>query len=314
MVRLTAAALLVLAAAATSAAEQPTDPDRLGALVFRDVYTPELRAAANTPGGGDDIALARRMLVYAELWEGNRAFVLLHYRKAYDLSRHHPPAYELAVQAMRRQAERFPSTRIQCLRKVADVQRSMCRADARSRRCHERLLRTLLELSRAATEEGNFGQAVVAARQAEQLARRIGSEEADAIARRVRELSVRANVARRAQALERRLEQDPADAEARRRLVLLRVVEQDDPAGAADLLTDDLDADLRRRVRLALRRPEGLDAPSRRELAQWYRRLARQCSFVAGPRMQARAESYDSSADAHARGAGPLASARPQDG
>lgn len=297
--------VLILCAPAVVLAsdEQPTDPDRLGELVFSDLYAHEFRAAVQL-GGREKLDLARRMLTRAELWDGNRTFVLLHYRKAYELSQNHAGSYDIALTAMRRQAERFPDTRVECLERIADVQRRIVARDGSSRRASQEFLATLEELSESFEHQGNPARAAMFARHAEQHARRIDSDRADALSRRVRDLTVLTNVARRDEALLRRLREDHADADVRRQLVMLRVTERDDPASAEQLLNEDVDADLRRRVRLAAEAQSQLDARDAHELSRWYEDLSDGGSGLARRRMRLRAEHYRRRASG-----GPLAAA-----
>ncbi|MGC9454007.1 MAG: hypothetical protein ACP5HU_04010 [Phycisphaerae bacterium] len=309
MRRATAMLLVVLAPAAfCRAGENPTDPDRLGELVFSDLYGDEFRAVADSDGSAK-LELARSMLTRAELWGGNRTFVILHYRRAYELTSGYASHYDVAVKAMRRQAERFPDTRIECLQRVAEVQRRMAGRSGWSRDVSRQLMTTLLELAESAERDGNLARAAMLTREAGQVARRSGGDGADELQQRARELVILANVARRADALKQRLQRDPDDSEARTHLVLLEVTERDDPATARKLLTPELDADLRHHVRLAAADPAELSARQCRELSRWYEDLARTGSPVARRNAGDRAEKYEQLA-----AGGPLAAAIGADG
>ncbi|MFW6065329.1 MAG: hypothetical protein ACOC9S_00785 [Planctomycetota bacterium] len=298
-----AALIIVLGVEVTCAAEeQPAGPDRLGELVFSDLYAHEFQKAGTDAEAR--VELAKWLMSCAQLWEGNREFVLLHYRRAYHLAKDYPAGYKVAVAAMRGQAQRFPETRTECLERIADVQRRMVRRSGFSQRQAQALMDTLLELADSAERNDNLARAGGLCREAMRLARRIDSEQVESLEQRVRDLTVLTNVARRREALEKRLDRDSGDTDARKRLVLLEVTERDDPSAAEELLNGELDEDLSRRVRLAAREPNELDRRQARELARWYSELSRKGSPIARRHARARAEGYEQLA-----AGGPVAAA-----
>ena len=90
----------------------------------------------------------------------------------------------------------------------------------------------------------------------------------------------------------KKLADDPKDTKTREKLILIYVMERDDPAKAASLLATGVDRKLRENVPLAAKKPKDLMETACMQLGDWYKQLAAKGSAKGKAAVLARARMY----------------------
>jgi tetratricopeptide (TPR) repeat protein len=280
----------MVGAAAAPAPQDDKDPQRL----FDSLYGADLVRVTTTTDKTDDVALARQMLGGARAMKGRPELLALICEKVHELGLRHPSGHAAAAAAMELLAEKVPDRRVDALRNlVALRQRSYLAARGFDRLvAGELFIETLSLLADAAAQHGDYAEATAACGRAVAFAANANSPAANALRRKRIRLAALLRAAKRLQAYENHLKVKPADRLTRNKAILLRVVEMDDPAGAARLLSDDADQALRTYVPLATRPIDALAEPAVLELADWYYNLAASASKAGKANVWARARTY----------------------
>lgn len=284
-------ALAACLAALCSLAAGADDP----AAAYRSIFGAEERKVSASATRADDVAFATRLLARAaEVHESPRLQALL-YEKAYEFGLKDRGGHGAAMEALRRLAALAPQRKAECDGKML----KLCEARYRVARREERisagrdLLGRLLALGAAAAAAGQTDQAVARYRQAAVLAPRVDPGNAKAVAQRLRELIAREQADKQAARLAEALRADPKNASIARRLLMVHLVDRDDPNRAGELLdAAEPDERLKTCLPLARRRWDELGETPALELAQWYESLAARASPPARPRMLLRAKTW----------------------
>jgi len=263
--------------------------------MFAELYGGQAKKVAATGTRKDDVEFARKVLEAAANVQDDPAFQAFLYEKAYALGIQYKPGYATAVQAMQRLAQAAPKRRAECnekLLKAYELQYRTCRRDERSS-MGGLLLRHLLVVADAELTGGKASGALVHYRRALYVARTLKSQEVKPIAQKVKAALARQRIDREVARLEKSLAADRTNGRVAHQLVMLHLVERDDPNRAAELLPlAEPDQVLQTYVPLLKKPWKDLPEQAALELASWYADLATKAGAAGKPRMLARARTY----------------------
>ena len=261
---------------------------------FNSLYGDEVKRALATPDTADDLALAGKLLEAAKTVTGQPALLAVLCEKAAELGKATAGGRATAIQAMELVIEKAPDRKAACLDKIAalrqidyDASRPESKAQA-----GEALIAALLALADVKTEAGEAAAAADACRKALTVAVAVKSETRASIQARLDSLAARQKSEQKIAGLKARLAATPTDAAARTELVMVLVVDLDDPAEAAKFVDASLDATLQKFVPAAAK---GLDQTPELpcgQLGDWYRGLADQAAGAAKASLTTRARAY----------------------
>ncbi len=284
--------LLVLAAAGglcVTSGSGPADDS------FEELFGDEARDVRRTSSGKDDAAFAEKLLAAGDKVADDPGFQSLLYEKAYEVSSRHPYAYDVAVEALGRLIEASPDRTDEFRRKLAELHERRYRYARGAKRLSvaRDVLAVWREEARARMDAREYGEAVDAYRRALRIAGALRLPEAEGLTERIKSAVAAERMARQRGALLRALEADPDNALAARKLMMLDLVEGDDPAAAAKLLDRaDVDTATRKNVVLATKPWHAVGEDNALKLAAWYEGLAGGASEHGRPKMLARARGY----------------------
>lgn len=261
---------------------------------YESLFGREARAVAATPDTSDDVALAAKMLSTARSAGEMPPLQVLLCEKAYALGMKGPAGWETAAAAAKLLAALCPDRRAECAEKLLAVyQIRYSRSTTRDKpAAAEQLLGQLVVVADGKAAGGATAVAVGMYRRAILLANYAKSARKDEIAGKLKVARARLSAERRLQVYGARLAKDPTDIKTRRDMILLHVVELDDPAAAAGLLNEDVGEVLSTYVPLAARKVRDVSDVACLELAQWYQSLAGRASAAGRPAALRRAKVY----------------------
>ncbi|MGB2615105.1 MAG: hypothetical protein WBD63_06000 [Phycisphaerae bacterium] len=263
--------------------------------VFDSIYGADLARVKATPHTADDLALAAKLLDDAKVLTAHPALLECLCEKAFDLGAPAPAGYETALGAMTLLKERIPERRPACDEKALVIrqrQYTAARTPADRQQAGEALLEALLAVADARIEADEIQAAADLLQQAESVARAIGSERLEPVRARGRWLAIQRRAAQEMDRLKQALLSNPADAAARERLILILLLDFDDPVKAVKWLTEDCDADLRKHVLAAANPLDETPELAALEMGEWYRGLAEGAAKESPSAAYARAKAY----------------------
>ncbi len=210
---------------------------------------------------------------------------------AHDLAADVSGGVTIAFEALDVLAEKVPDRRFDCaLRRAALCQRVYSGSGLRADGQH--LVAAWTEAAELGTSARRFTEAAEAWRKALELAEEKDFPKLEAIRERLPAFAARVESVRKADALAARLHENPADADIRRRMLTLRLIELDDPAGAVEYLDAAPDEETRTNVPLAAQPREKLSAETALRLAEWYVGLVDRAGVGGRELMAARARTF----------------------
>ncbi len=263
--------------------------------MFESLFGQEAEKVERSPTKKDDVALAEKLLTAATGAPDSPKFQVLLYEKAYELGMRSKEGRATAVEAMRRLAGAAPQRQAECDRKLLAVYELQYRYGRGVERVEagSMLSRHLRALARTKVAGGDTAKALATYRRAYTIARAIRSADAAIITGRINSLLARQRLDREMASLERTLKDRPDDRRVAGRLLLLHLVERNDPNQAAALLPSvSADEATKTCLPLATKPWHGLNENACLDLAGWYQTLARKATADARPRMLARAKAY----------------------
>lgn len=261
------------------------------------LFGQRIRQAAATADSADDLALAKELLETALRDRKTRPKLFESLcLKSHELSMRAAGGDETAVRALTTlisHTRELPRRQEYTEKLVATCQAQFKRSDGSNRRSTgEALIENLLYLAGLKAGRKDY----LAAEKQAMLAHSIATKalpdyvgETHAWIRHYRELS---SITRRCRQLQTRLALSPQAAAPRNALIELLVVEQDQPAEAAKLLTDAAGQTWRTYVPLAVLDAKDLDSKQCFRLGQWYMALAEKARTVGRLRALSRARAY----------------------
>jgi hypothetical protein len=141
----------------------------------------------------------------------------------------------------------------------------------------------LVVSARAHTAAGNTTKASSQYRLALMLARAYDRDRAAAITAELRVTAARVTMLKRRLTLLKKFEADPSDQETRLQLVMMELLEFDNPAASQKLLNQDMDDYLRTYIPLAAQPIEKTADTACMDLGKWYEKLLDESKTRAGP-------------------------------
>jgi len=243
---------------------------------YQMLFGQEEKQAAATLGTRDDVTLAAKLLAAAGSLKDSPDLQRLLYEKAYELGMKGAGGAGTAIEALDRLDKVDPkgATGRQENRLAAYRQRYAAAGPEDRARAGRQLLRMLMRLAEQHRRAARRDEARRYYSQALMLAGVLESPMLGAVRAAVREMDAESREASRIAAMTAAVDRNPSDIGARRALLLHHLLERDDPAAAAGLLTDDLDEATRTYVPLAAKPVEDLAEGALVEMAEWYRSLA----------------------------------------
>lgn len=230
-----------------------------------------------TEGASTDAERAEKLITAADELESETAVKKALYTRAYDYGITSAAGYDFALQALDKLAdiEGSDPADIAGKRLVILRKRYANAPAARRAKAGKALVEGLVSTGDRQFDARRFTAAAKVYREAIRISTALGltdlHEESN---KKIKQCRSMQEVEKQARDLEKKLQADPADAETRKKLVMIHVVEYDDSAAAAKLLTEDLDLMLQTCVKLAAADPASLQKDDCMELARWYAGLA----------------------------------------
>ena len=260
---------------------------------YETVYGAKAKAvlASRSPKARADFAA--ELLAAARKTPGWPAFQAVLCEKAYVFGLKGAAGYATAVEAARLLATVAPAQKAQAeekLGKALELRHRTARGADQPAAAAD-LVEHQVALADARRADGELDAAAGLYRRALRVATRAALAAKPAIAAKLADVTNRQAVARQIAALDRAVKANPKNSLAARRLLMLHLVEMDDPNRAVALL-DRAQADerLRRCVPLAAKALADLPEAACLELGDWYRDLSGKAKASAKPAMLARAE------------------------
>lgn len=251
-------------------------------------YVATLRGETKDPG-----KLAEKIFEAAGAVEGNPAFQVALYEKAYEEDMRASAGCPTAIRAARKLLEVAPEQKMRWrgdLVKAYEKQLAVAgpgRTDA-----GRNLLALYLDLCEEYIAAGELDQALGVLKQRDRVGRIVGPYRMSEIAAKRTFITNLKKIQAQLRMHQSRLKSAPDDRRCRLDLLRLYVVELDDPAGGLELLTADVDETWRTYVPLAAQAPADLKEAACLELGHWYWQHAEGASVVGASRMQKRAGTY----------------------
>lgn len=254
----------------------------------------DLRRVAATRNPRDDVELSGQLLAAARSAAGNVPLTAALCEKAYELAMKHPTGHVTAIDAMRLLAQRDPDRSLACGGKVVAArvrQYYAAQGDGRAA-MGDTVVEEIYHVLQANIAAGQYGAALKLARQGVAVASAIRSPMRASVQALLKWLTTIERADKEARLLEMKLKARPEDTAARRRLVLLCVLELDDPVRAEKFLNAACDERVRTYLPLVKQAPDQLPAAVCAELGDWYRGLSAKATTSGKIAMLRRAVSY----------------------
>ncbi len=283
------ASILFLLAVTVTPATAQSDQE-----TFRSLYEGRIKSVTATPDRTDDVALANELLAVARTISGQEAMLTLLCDAAYDLAGRSPGGYATAVEAQQLLAEEVRGRRADAHEKLtAILTRQLATGPAEEReRAGVSLIELLLVIGEEQAGMKSFAQAQAAFRRAVTVAAQMRSPMAETARSRLEWAVAQDRSLKQLARLDERLLKDANDHETAREIVMIHVMDFDDPAAAQAYLSRVKDEQLASLVALASKSIDALESDQAMTLGDWYRAASAmpQHRFSATP--LARAEKY----------------------
>ncbi|MDP6546979.1 MAG: hypothetical protein QGH60_23635 [Phycisphaerae bacterium] len=262
---------------------------------FEALFGAEAKKAAATRIKSDDVALAAKFLTAAAGAPDSPEFQVLLYEKAYEFGMKSKGGYPHAIAAVRRLAAADPKRQDECEKKLLAVHDLAYRtARGKDRVAAGQMLSGyLLSLADARAASGNTSEALTIYRRAHVVAKSIRSKNAKIIVEKINAVVTRQHLDRRIAALQKVLKDKPDDSRTAKQLLMMILIERNDPQAAMELLpAADADEATRTFITLATKTWEDLPEDTYIDLGDWYRQLSKRTSGIARLRILTRARAY----------------------
>jgi hypothetical protein len=243
----------------------------------------------------DDAEFAQKLLAAVEKVKDDPRLRDLLLEKAYEIGSRNSLGYATAVDAMHKLVEADAARKAECRQKILKVLELRFR-DARGPDqvpVAQEVIALQGEEADEALAAGKFAEALAAYNRAYALASRLRLRQADSLARTIKTVTARQAVQKEKDRLTALRQANPSDQAAARKLLMIYLVEDDDPAEAAKLLAAAQPGEpFQSEIPLAAKPWQELQEDSAMELAGWYESLAEKAGDNGRPKMLARAKAY----------------------
>ena len=262
---------------------------------FEAIFGPEAKKVAATRIKSDDVALAAKMLAAAADAPDSPEFQAILYEKAYEFGIKSKDGYDHAIAAARSLGRSGPKRKADSEKKLLDVYSLQYRTARGSGRAAagQVLAGYLVSLGDRHMTEGNTAKALVEYRRASVVARSARLKNVKTILSKINAAVTRQHLDRRIADLRKTLEGKPDDTRTTKQLMMLLLVEKNDPEAAMEFLPNaNADETTRTFVTLATKRWDDLPEDTYIDLGDWYRQLSKRTTGAAKLRILARARAY----------------------
>jgi hypothetical protein len=241
---------------------------------FNSLYGQKLKKAAGTTDATDDVALAAELLTAAKASTKQTGLLTLLCENAYALGQKAPAGYTTAAEAIQLLADKVPQKKSDCQQKLLTMYQRQLDGSrgAEQARAAELLIGLLMGISDEKADASDFAGAASLAENAMRVAT-VAKLPTKDIQDQLKELYDRVRMDKQIAALKARLASNGQDVLARAQLILLYVVELDNPAEAAKFLDASSDEAMRNYVPLAAKDIKSVDEAACLGLGEWYQGL-----------------------------------------
>ncbi len=260
---------------------------------FEELFGKEARQVQASVDTRDDAEFAAKLLTTVDSFKGEDDFKVLLCQKAYEFAVRNPLGYSTALAAAERLASLQPDHKAECDDKILNVLRltyNNARTSAERQTAGQTLQDKLVAVADDRVQAGKFAEAASLYRQA--VAAASLSSRRDEIDAKLKRVVARLAADEAIEQCKNRLRLNAADKEAAHKLVLLYVVDLDDPAQAAPYADLGCDETSKHCVVAAGMSPDGLPEAALLKLATWYADLADTASASCKTCMLSRAKMY----------------------
>jgi hypothetical protein len=304
-VPLTFLAAVVFCASPAPGADAKGDPKEMYASLFAE----EEKAALATPGRADDLAFAKKLLAAADGVSDSPLLQMVMYEKALDFAARCKDGRAVAKDAARRLAAADPKRKAECDDRVLKMLEAQLRAADRteSATVARELLDHLLATVDGDVADHRAADAVAHLRRAGLVATQFKLPEAEGLAERLKAAAAAEKIDAEIAACQKTLAATPGNEVTARRLLMLYLVEKDDPNQAEKLLAS-AGPDEQFKTFLPLLKKDASEIPEAlcTDLGGWYCSLAAKASPAGRPKMLTRARGfYQRFLDLHNQSDGP---------
>ena len=250
---------------------------------FKTLFGNDVRKAALTATAKDDAELANAFLKACGMLADEPDLKVLLYQKAAEFGAKDPAGHAAALKAVDMLVETLPKRRAEWETLRLNVRRAVYQAARGSARSEAAMayLDQLVAVGESRTAAGQVIEAIAAYRQALLLAKTYRRSRVSEISAKIKLATSRVALHERRDALKAKLDKDPTNASLREQLVMLELLEFDNPAAAAKLLKQDMDEYLRTYIPLAAGPIEKTAETACMDLGKWYAQLLDKAATIA---------------------------------
>jgi len=262
---------------------------------YETLFGAEDKKVAASRSKTDDGAFAAKLLKSATKMPDAPKFQILLYEKACLFGSTGLAGYDTALEALGLLEKADPAKIDQWRHKKYEIVKlrfNKSRGAAR-KTAGEPYMEMLEALADAEAAKGKGSEARKLYSRAIMIAKYIKSDKVETILAKSKRANALVAQQIKLKSLQARLKTDAGNTKVRKELILIYVVGLDNPAKAAELLTDDIDEVTRTYVPLAAKKLDGLTEAICMELGDWYyRTLSKNTSAVGKPVVLYRAKGY----------------------
>lgn len=257
-------------------------------VAFEKLYGPDIKRVKGTPDTADDLALAAQMIQSARTGKLDADLVAAMCEAAFDLAASASGGETRAFEALDVLADKVPDRRFDCAVKRAALCERVYK-ESKSRADGEHLTQALMTAGELGTSSHRFAEAADAWKKALAVAEGINSSKLATIKEQLPAYEARVESLREAGKLADVLRANPQDRSARDRMLVIQLVELDNPAEAAKYLDATADEAVKTNLPLATEPADELSEEAALKLAEWYVGLAGKAGIGGKELMSARA-------------------------
>jgi hypothetical protein len=262
---------------------------------YESLFGPEEKRVTSSPTKKDDAEFAQKLLAAATKLKDDPALRDLLLGKAYEIGSRNALGYVTAIDAMHKLAEADPARKAECRQKVLKVLDLRYR-DARGPEqaaVAQEVVAMQTEDADEALAAGKCAEALAAYGRAYAVASRLHLRQAESLDRSIKAVTAREAVQKEKDRLTALRKANPNDSATAKKLLMICLVEEDDPAEAGKLLDAAQSGEpIQSELPLAAKPLAELTEDNAMELAGWYESLAEKAGDNGRPKMLARAKAY----------------------
>lgn len=240
---------------------------------FDVLFAGRMEKVTKTADRADDIALAKEMLELTTKAGVDEPLIVVLCERASELTQRYPDGYAVAIEAMEILAAASPQRQAKAQETMADLltrQLARLRGDDRLE-VGDKLINLLRAMSEGHVEQSNYIEAATLSRRAFATAVRIKSPSLEAVKAQLDSVLHRQRLQKKIAIYGERLLKDRTDSSTAEALVLLYVIDLEQPAKALPVLSAVKDAAMQQHVPLAAKPASELSASETLSLGEWYR-------------------------------------------